>query len=500
MNQASERPPGRAALLLIHGIGEQAPYQTLDAFARGLADRLQLKKHAMAHRLVWKDGRAQTRLRMNLAGDTDPLDFESLDLLEFYWAGMVQQRIKIRGILAWIARVSLTPLRHWAQQPAVLFREKADIKTPLWVFLREIFRAALLLTVAVALLLPFIYAAYNAEAVAAAGQELWAIVSGVQRPLAAVVWLLLVFLALMILRGWLTIVLHWARYRREAREGFMEGEATKWWARASLVAIAALILLALWVYVHYQLDLVGTLAALWTVIRPWPVLAPLLAVVAAFVLRVPLIKYVGDIALYVTADERSALFRTRDEILVRATATLRDLLLDDEYGWVFVAGHSLGSVIAYDTINRIVREVRSQGEAEGQLSQRELDKLRGLLTFGSPLDKVYYFFRTRVRDEETIRAQLLSSIHAFRKRRSGRSYGDDELAEYTVSEPERFAWLNVYSFMDRISGELDFYKVDEQVHRPYWNPVTAHLAYWNDSEFYSRVTDWLAGQATKPGL
>jgi len=45
------------------------------------------------------------------------------------------------------------------------------------------------------------------------------------------------------------------------------------------------------------------------------------------------------------------------------------------------------------------------------LTLPQLQKLRGLLTFGSPLDKIYYFFREHVKEDQAIRAQILS-IHA----------------------------------------------------------------------------------------
>ena len=153
---------------------------------------------------------------------------------------------------------------------------------------------------------------------------------------------------------------------------------------------------------------------------------------------------------------------------------------------------SLGSVIAYDAVNRLAREVRAEHrETEPGLSQAELDKLYGLLTFGSPLDKVYYFFRTVVAAEEVIRAQLLASLHGFRQRRSGRDYGQFTLARYVIPAPAQFRWLNVYSRLDLVSGCLDFYDVDVQRARPYGNPLTAHLAYWADTGFYEEVAGWM---------
>jgi len=73
-------------------------------------------------------------------------------------------------------------------------------------------------------------------------------------------------------------------------------------------------------------------------------------------------------------------------------------------------------VIAYDTINELLAQFNGgPGPADDRpslpLTLPQLQKLRGLLTFGSPLDKIYYFFREHVKEDQAIRAQILS-IHA----------------------------------------------------------------------------------------
>jgi len=231
-----------------------------------------------------------------------------------------------------------------------------------------------------------------------------------------------------------------------------------------------------------------------------PTLAVLADVAAILVLRRFLIKFLGDVALYVNEDERAFSYRTRDDILKAAQRHLRALLLDPQYAAVYVAGHSLGSVIAYDTIGLAVREMRSDPDAAepavqsggpDRLTRAGFNRLRGLLTFGSPLDKIQYFFRTDVRDTQAIRAQILSSLHGFRRKASGRQYGDMQLAPYRLPSPPRFLWLNVFSCVDPVSGRLDYFSVDEQVHLWFARPLTAHLGYWTDRRFYEHVVTWL---------
>ena len=55
---------------------------------------------------------------------------------------------------------------------------------------------------------------------------------------------------------------------------------------------------------------------------------------------------------------------------------------------IIIVGHSLGSVIAFDTLNRITHAANIDQE-----KWRSVGKIEGLITFGSPLDKLAFSFR-----------------------------------------------------------------------------------------------------------
>jgi hypothetical protein len=484
-----EAAPARAAVLVIHGIGEQSPYQAVDAFARGLATALNLGAGTLEHRIVRDEGRMQSMVRMHLPASIGRSRVSTLDLSEFYWAGMVQGRIGIWQVLAWLARTSLTPLRQWSRQAAVLFDAPDAWHARLWIFGRELFRSFLFVGIAALVVGPFAYAATRAREVRAAAMALWNNLR-IERPLLLLIWLALVFVALMLLEGWRR------SQRRRRLDPRVTDPAVLWWETASLRCSAALLVAAAVIEVRFKLGVFGLLATVWSAVAHSPVWPAAFATVLAFLLRPILVNVVGDIVLYVTADEKSSFFRTRTEILQAAQNRLRALLTDQGYGAVYVVGHSLGSVIGYDVINGVAREVRAGPPgAPGKLTQQHLDRLRGLLTFGSPLDKIYYFFRTEVGDQEAVRAQLLSSIHGFRRKSSRRDYGPLTFRKYRIPEPADFRWLNVYSVMDVVGGHLDFYDfrapADVQLHRPYRSPHTAHLQYWHDPVFYQAVVGWL---------
>jgi len=221
------------------------------------------------------------------------------------------------------------------------------------------------------------------------------------------------------------------------------------------------------------------------------------------------IDYVGDVALYATADENSAFFKTRMEILTEATRKLRWVLR--AYNDVSAAGHSLGSVIMYDAISwlRVESQVSfHNGEpvtpataSTAPLSEEEFVRLRALITFGSPLDKIFYFFRTKVRAYETIRAHILNELHAFRMF-PALAATDPRIQDFPpFKPPDGMKWLNVYSSADPISGRLAYFENVDNYWRWYWLWGLAHLSYWHDNNFYRRVLHTIApadgiGQST----
>src|SRR6185436_4272746 len=78
------------------------------------------------------------------------------------------------------------------------------------------------------------------------------------------------------------------------------------------------------------------------------------------------------------------------------------------YDQVVVVGHSLGSVIAYDTLNGVISHDAIKNQEPGQKPWNTVEKTKLLLTFGSPLDKTAFIFRAQV-DENPTREALAAS-------------------------------------------------------------------------------------------
>ncbi len=216
---------------------------------------------------------------------------------------------------------------------------------------------------------------------------------------------------------------------------------------------------------------------------------PIAGVALAAVVSYAMTAYVADVAVYTNMDAKSKNFVARNAILDGSTAALKMLLACGEYDRVILAGHSLGSAIAYDTIDEILAEFNANpnpqrdDRPELALTLAQLESLKGLLTFGCPLDKIYYFFREHVKRDQAIRAQILSMLHSFRKKRTGRDYGEFAF-NYKFGQLDELVWLNAWARMDFVSGNLQFYYVNDQRQFPYRVPALAHLSYWGDPNFY----------------
>jgi hypothetical protein len=192
-----------------------------------------------------------------------------------------------------------------------------------------------------------------------------------------------------------------------------------------------------------------------------------------------LIEYAGDVAAYVSSHTVDRFYDVREKIqeaCLRVAAHVYEAKAADlpRYKRVIVVGHSLGSVLAYDTLNRMVLRDRLSG---GTL--RVADRTPLLLTFGSPLDKTAFLFRTQlpaadVREGLAEARQPLIHDYAYRPRR----------------------WINIWSPNDIVCGPLEFYDLPTAKKDPAVEPkgrrirnlkdpeasmpLAAHTQYWTN--------------------
>jgi hypothetical protein len=492
------------AMLVIHGIGEQNPYETLDSFARGVFRHLvhtrgfnaKLCPIEFAHKDWTQVG---MRIGIIAPGRKLPECPEKdgpapkaegpdayIDLFEYYWAPETEDKLSAVETLKWVLKTDFEPLRYFADNLQLQMRLPGSTKLgaigrSVATFARELGRVFIYyvpLMLGIAALLAWI--SNPARSWASAFKTVTPNVIHFLTPEHAGILLLYLLGLLMI---WFGLQEFW-EWRRHPGDAIDDLSDTLW--LIGDVLLAGLFLgAALWIDCHFRLY-VGfqALAGIFGNGHWKPIAGAAIAAITSYALT----AYVADVAVYVNADPKSKNYKARNAILEGSTAALKMLLGSDAYDRVILAGHSLGSVIAYDTINELLAERNAEprpkpDQPDPYLDPAQLQKLKGLLTFGSPLDKIYYFFREHVKRDQAVRAQILSMLYSFRKKRAGRTYGEFQF-NYSFDQLDELEWLNAWACLDPVSGRLNFYHVNDQRQFCYAVPVLAHLSYWSDPDFY----------------
>src|SRR5215467_8555144 len=107
----------RQALLVIHGIGEQNPYETLDSFARGVFRFLQSLPPgnvALGPVLTALKDWTQMGMRITLNPGQGPDREGRIDIFEYYWAPQTEDKLSWKDTLKWLILTDLRPLRYFA--------------------------------------------------------------------------------------------------------------------------------------------------------------------------------------------------------------------------------------------------------------------------------------------------------------------------------------------------------------------------------------------------
>ncbi|MCH7922218.1 MAG: hypothetical protein IH975_04175 [Nitrospinae bacterium] len=378
----------RTAILVIHGIGEQNPFETLDQFVRGLwnaaNDYFKLKgdnvysiTHAQVSRQTVETSESWVENYIKLdAGD----NFPSINIYEYYWAHQMTEQATIRDIREWLKATSAYASKYYRRNDAIQERfEEPQI--------RRMFDSA----------------------------------------------------------GYVS------------KRAYLK--SLKWYVRTILVL----------------LDLFEQSS-----IRNLPVLKWILDSSYKKVKKV-LVNYVGDVVVYTTTDRKAEHYEVKRRIIQEARKQIESILQNSHYTKVLVAGHSLGSVIAYDTLNRLHT---TPGGGDGY------EKLRGLVTFGSPLDKIAFFFRQQTRKESYVRRQILDHLHSFKAKDLTLEENPVEIVDGVSHNLKNVYWINFYDPKDPIGDHLDFYKVNENVRLNMGKPWgVAHLAYWEHNPMYRKILE-----------
>ena len=211
----------------------------------------------------------------------------------------------------------------------------------------------------------------------------------------------------------------------------------------------------------------------------------LVLIAQAFFVRYFLIQYVGDVAAYISPFKDSKFDSIRTEIqqiglkIGRAIYGFTGVPGVPDYHRVVMVGHSLGSVLAYDTLNALINTDLVSAPHDRRDVQARTSHL---ITFGSPLDKTAFLFRNQSNHpKDPLREQLTAGFQPL-------------ILDYAFRQ--NLTWINLWAPNDVISGSLDYYDLPnhprhvQNIEDPAGTvPFKAHVQYWGGEMLASVLYD-----------
>ena len=548
----------RIAIFVAHGMGQQIPFETLDAIAESLRahdESVTGRREKPVSTSVRAGDQWLQRVELNLKSGAEQLEAH---VYEGYWAPLTEGKITLRQVLAFLTgaasngmKIARKTFKRW------LMGEYHSFPTPI--------RILLYLVVASAMVGALVALNSTILAVAAVrtlfSQRPWWLTDGLFADLTttfnAVVTTMVVFGASLLIAhiirrpmipvivrkiwGWVTVIvffltllaiilagvsvlillfLHvrgnvaanaelWQRFLSKDWIDHFNARFDSWglWSVLAVVFVTLLswVIVLLpklrrdlgesrgrWLTIAVLLAFTFVVVAIilvvlrfFGVLLPWKenltasthgIAWPLLVMASAFI-RVVLVQFVGDVAIYVMPYKLDAYNDLRKEIkqvvykVAHGVYALKDKSGKLVYDCVIVLGHSLGSVIAYDGLNRLILE---DGAAAPDQILDVVNRTPLFLTFGSPLNKTAFIFGAQGHGTTEARESLAASVQPL-------------IQDYKY-RPDQ--WINIYSPWDIISGYLDLYdlpdstsskKVKNLADPEATTLLMAHTEYWNNS-------------------
>ncbi len=476
LTSAAAPGAGHTAILVMHGMGQQVPFETIDAMVQGLRP----DGAPAVPRLVQIGDETLARVEVNIDG-------REVHVYEAYWAPLTEGLVGIVDVLRFLIDAGTRGLleggrsfRRW------MFGKSVPLTTGLGT------RFLLLISLLVIGALAIIDAAMTVVTFTRLYDKFIGN-RGVVWPspvlLTAMTGVTAVFVGVSVVFG---VCLLFAMRRKKVRARSRkirkaQGHPLLWlglWTTVIVTIVCGIVLLVLLMFGDsLPLDFLRPFSQ-----RAWVKWGTLflLAAVAEVSRRVRtlLIQYPGDVAAYIESHKLDRFNTIRKEIkdavhkVGRAVYSAEAASGGPEYDRILIVGHSLGSVIAYDLVNALINE-----DLVGVHDLHVLARTKLLLTFGSPLDKTAFLFAAQVSDTTETRDALAAT-----KQPLIQSY-----------DYRPFPWINIFAPADIISGSLDYY--DDEPDRPQHVkniadpratvPLLAHMEYWINPLMFDQIRQYI---------
>jgi hypothetical protein len=155
-----------------------------------------------------------------------------------------------------------------------------------------------------------------------------------------------------------------------------------------------------------------------------------------------LTDYMGDVEAWATYEETDTKHMARSKVLDRSVELMTHVLGDADCTRVAVVAHSLGTSVAHDALLALRRCNLAHNPASPMTGAVDLRKLEHVVTMGSPIDKIEYFFESYV-----------SNSHRY-KRVVEKLRGDIGSEPFSLNRKPYVHWINFWDQGDPISGPL----------------------------------------------
>src|SRR6266567_4478833 len=453
----------RVAIIVNHGMGQQVPYETIEGVAKAVWRGITHEKNGPDAGCVIRRVRLGTEGKGEVETELVRAEIEmqhgqqkyDVHIYESYWAPLTEDKVTLKDLMSFLFNAGWNGFLNTSAKNGFqrwMFGSEQRFKLPK-LRLMLILTALMLLLLALVMMNAVLVAAVASHAVGGAKAFPGLLTAPLTSDfIVADVAALLIFLG--------TVGLPWVYTK--LRQGASTPQWLSWLGWLLIVLGAGLIFLAAFVM---PLQLAGwhperllwpnvSAGATWLAeghnSRLWGFAIPSLwgvELLAAYAVRWFLVEYVGDVAAYIAAHTVSKFYELRQQIWQTAMKVSRavyraqaDHKPGSEPGFLYqkiiVVGHSLGSVIGYDVLNGLL--------LEDLFSNHPLDvvrRTRMFLTFGSPLDKTAFLFRTQQDMCSPVREVAAAAVQP--------------MIQHYNYRPEE--WVNLYSKSDIISGSLEFY-------------------------------------------
>ena len=488
-------PPPRTkiAVFAAHGMGQQIPFQTMDDIASGLLKVAKVADPKRKAEIRTSTVKLQSGSLQRIELDVDDVHGQPAEIhvYEGYWAPLTEGKLSARDVITFLRSgiwngilKAGDPFRRW-----LFGGMKEPARTPgttWWLVVFLLFLLSLLLFNAVigaVALGRYVKLSMGHASQWPSDTLLPAITTVISWfCIAAAVYGLVLFLTM--------------RAKRTLNPGknkaWVTWNGVLWllfFVLVFLTIAAAVAITALIVWERVSPAGFKDEVGLWPTVdsKWWPIIWVGLFAITMIVRRF-VIEYVGDVAAYVASHKLDRFFEIRQKIrqcvedVATAVYSAKKSESDSSplYERIGIIGHSLGSVVVYDVLNRLLNE--------DELNSRKLkvaDRTTALVTFGSPLDKVAYLFALQGHKTTDTREALAASVQPL-------------IQNYQLFR-SKLKWVNVRAPHDIFAGKLDFYddtsdsnyqkgmEVQDEVDENAVLPLVAHTEYWTGTKIYSEL-------------